>query len=131
MKKANMKTLDVKHLDKNNKEIANILISLGMRKKMARTLAYLQSVYEATVMEIKKGTGMNLSDIYYAIRDLRRYDWISEREEGIPGPGKGKQPNIISLRVSFNEIIALLENNQKLKINDMKYNIERLRTLRK
>ncbi len=131
MKKANMKTLDVKHLDKNNKEIANILISLGMRKKMARTLAYLQSVYEATVMEIKKGTGMNLSDIYDAIRDLRRYDWISEREEGIPEPGKGKQPNIISLRVSFNEIIALLENNQKLKINDMKYNIERLRTLRK
>ncbi len=124
-----MKTLDVKQLDKKDKEIANILISLGMKKNMAMTLAYLQDVYEATMGEIEKGTGMKQPDISLVTRELRERDWISERKEGILG--KGMPPKKISLKIGFNEIIALLEKQQIRKVNEMQSKIERLKTLGK
>ncbi len=124
-----MKTLDVKQLDKKDKEIVNILISFGMKKKMATMLTYLQSVYEASAAEIEKGTGLNQTEIGDVIRVLKERDWISERKEVISG--KGLPPRIISLKIDFNEIIALLENHQKRKGNEMQSKIERLRTLEK
>ncbi len=123
----NMKTIVVKQLDKKDKEIANILISLGMRKNMARELVYLQNVYEATTAEIEKGTGMKQSDISLVMKELRERDWISVREEGTLG--KGMPPKIISLKIGFDEIIALLENQQKRKVNEMQSKIERLKIL--
>ncbi|MCZ7359669.1 MAG: transcriptional regulator protein, partial [Candidatus Methanoperedens sp.] len=55
-------------------------------------------VYEASAVEIKKGTGLNQTDIGAVIRELRARDWISERKEGIPG--KGMPPRIISLKIA-------------------------------
>jgi predicted transcriptional regulator len=124
-----METPDLKQLDKNNREIATILISLGMKKKTAKMLVYLQNVYEASVVEIERGSGLNQTDIGDVIRELRQHDWISEREEGIPD--KGRPPRIFSLKIGFNEIIALLEDQQKRKADGVRSKIERLKTLRK
>jgi predicted transcriptional regulator len=42
-----MKTLKINQFDKNDEEIVDALISLGMSKPAARMLAYIQQVNEA------------------------------------------------------------------------------------
>lgn len=42
-----MKNLAVKQLDERDEEFAETLINLGMRRYVARTLAYLRNVNEA------------------------------------------------------------------------------------
>ncbi len=53
-----MKTHDVRQLDEKDEEIAEALISLGMSRYVARTLAYLQNVDEATSVELEKAAGL-------------------------------------------------------------------------
>jgi len=48
-----MKTLKINQLDKNDEEIADTLISLGMTRPAARMLAYLQQVNEAKSIELE------------------------------------------------------------------------------
>jgi len=49
-----MKKLDINQLDEKEEEIAYALISLGLGRPVARTLAYLNNGDEATSYELGK-----------------------------------------------------------------------------
>jgi predicted transcriptional regulator len=53
-----MKKLNINQLNKKEEEISDVLISLGLGKTVARTLAYLNNREEATSVALKKGTGL-------------------------------------------------------------------------
>ncbi len=122
-----MKTLYVKQLDEKDEEIADALISLGMSRPVARTLAYLQNVDETTSAEIEKSTGLHQPEVSIAMKELKELGWINEREE--KKPGKGRPYKIFSLKIGFNEIIAQLEENQKNVVDEAQLKIERLKKL--
>ncbi len=124
-----MDTHHVKQLDKKSKEIANALISLGMSRAAARILAYLQNVDEAASIEIEKSTGLKQPEVSIATRELIERDWINLREE--EKPGKGRPPRMFSLKISFNEIIAQLEKDQKKAVEEKRSKVERLKKLGK
>ncbi len=44
----------VKQIDETNEEIADTLISLGMRRPIARVLSYLKNGTEVTSVELEK-----------------------------------------------------------------------------
>ncbi|MGZ7049910.1 MAG: MarR family transcriptional regulator, partial [Methanobacterium sp.] len=79
-----MKTLMIQ-IDEKNEEIADVLISLGMSRPVARTLSYLQNGNEATTIELERGTGLNQPEVSIAAKELKEHDWINEREEKKPG----------------------------------------------
>lgn len=58
-----MKAIHVQQLDEKSEEIVGALISLGMRRHVARTLRYLQAVAEATSVEPVKGAGLHQSEV--------------------------------------------------------------------
>lgn len=122
-----MKTITIKQLDKNNEEIADALMSLGMSRPIARILSYLKLVDEATTMDIERGTGLRQPEVSIATKELKERDWINEREE--KKPGKGRPYRIHSLKVGFNEIIAQLEKQKKKAVDDMLLKVERLKEL--
>jgi predicted transcriptional regulator len=126
----NMKTLNSNQLDKKEEEIAEALISLGLRRLVARTLAYLNNGEEATSVTLEKGAGMRQPEVSIVMRQLKEHDWINEREEK-KGQGKGRPLKIYSLKVGFNKIIAQLENQQKKADVKAHKNIEHLRELGK
>ena len=53
-----MKTIDIKQPNDNDEEISKILLSSGMSRPVARTLAFLQKVDTATSIDLERVTGL-------------------------------------------------------------------------
>ncbi len=124
-----MKTLNIKQFDKKEEEIAEALISLGMSRNAAMTLAYMQDTNSVTSTELERSTRLRQPEVSIAMKQLKERDWINESED--KKPGKGRPYKIYSLKVGFNEIIAQLEKQQKKAVNEERVKIERLKELGK
>ena len=123
-----MKAL-MKQIDEKNEEIADVFISLGMRRPIARVLSYLKNGNEVTSVELERETGLHQPEVSIAAKELKEYGWINEREE--KKPGKGRPYKVYSLKVGFNKIIAQLEKQQRKVVNETQLKIELLRKSRK
>src|SRR3989304_2070615 len=99
-----MKNLAVKHFDKKEEEIVDDLITLGLSRPVAKTLAYLQQVNEVKSGELEMGTYLHQPEVSIAMNQLKELDWINEREE--KKPGKGRPYKIYSLKIGFTEIVG-------------------------
>ncbi|HKZ56979.1 MAG: transcriptional regulator protein [Candidatus Methanoperedens sp.] len=124
-----MKTLNMNQLDENDEEIADTLISLGLSRNVAMTLAYLQNMNAATSLDLERSARLRQPEVSIAMRQLKECDWIDEREE--KKPGKGRPYKIYSLKVGFSDIISQLEKRQKKVVDETQAKIERLRELGK
>jgi predicted transcriptional regulator len=123
---AYMKAL-MKQIDEKNEEIVDTLISLGMKRPIARVLSYLKNRNEVTSVELERETGLRQPEVSIAAKELKEYGWINEREE--KKPGKGRPHKVYSLKVGFNKIIAQLEKQQRKAVDEMQKNIKRLKGL--
>ena len=99
-----MKKLDINQLDDGDEELAEILISSGLSRPVARTLAYLKKVDTATSVDLERGTGLRQPEVSIAMRQLNPFDWIDESEE--KKPGKGRPNKVYSLKVRFKDIMG-------------------------
>ncbi|MCZ7385476.1 MAG: transcriptional regulator protein [Candidatus Methanoperedens sp.] len=124
-----MKTLKMKQFDEKEEEITDALISLGMSRNAATTLAYMQNTNSATAIELERSARLRQPEVSITMKQLKERDWITEREE--KKPGKGRPHKIYSLKVGFNDIIAQLENQQKKTVDEAQAKIERLKELGK
>jgi predicted transcriptional regulator len=124
-----MKKLNINQLDEKEEEIADALISLGMTRTVAMTLAYMQNTNSATSIELEQSARLRQPEVSIATKELKERDWINEREE--KKPGKGRPFKIYTLKVEFNKIIAQLETEQKRANDVAQEKIERLKKLGK
>lgn len=124
-----MKAIDIRQLDENDEEIAESLISLGMSRNAAMTLAYMQNTNSATSIELERSARLRQPEVSIVMRELKQRDWINEREE--KKLGKGRPYKIYSLKIGFNDIIDQLEKQQKKEITMVRAKIERLKELGK
>ncbi len=124
-----MKTIEMKQFDEKDEEIADALISLGVSRNAAMTLAYMQNTNSATSIELEQSARLRQPEVSIVMRHLKERDWINEREE--KKPGKGRPYKIYSLKVAFNDIIAQLENQQRKVVDEVQARIEKLKELGK
>ncbi len=124
-----MKTLTVKQLDEKDEEIAEALISLGMSRNVAMTLAYMQNTNSATTIDLERSARLRQPEVSIAMKELEERDWVNEREE--KKLGKGRPNKIYTLKVGFNDIIAQLEKQQRKAVVEAQLKIERLKELGK
>jgi predicted transcriptional regulator len=124
-----MKTFDIKQFDEKDEKIANALISLGISRNVATTLAYMQNTKTATSIELERSTRLRQPEVSIAAKQLKELDWINEREE--MKSGKGRPHKIYSLKVGFKKIISQLEKQQKKAFDEAQEKIERLKELGK
>ena len=124
-----MKKLEIKQLSEKDEEIVDALISLGMSRPAARTLAYLQQVNEVISNELEMGTNLRQPEVSIATKELKERDWINERDK--KKPGRGRPFKIYGLKVGFADIIAQLEEQKKKAVDEMQERIKRLKELGK
>jgi len=124
-----MKKLNINQFDEKEEEIAEALISLGMTRTVAMTLAYMQNTKSATSIELEQSARLRQPEVSIATKELMERDWINEREE--KKPGKGRPYKIYTLKVGFKDIIAQLETEQKKVAVAAQEKIERLKKLGK
>jgi len=124
-----MKTLKINQFDEKDEEIAEALISLGMSRSAAMTLAYMQNTNSATSIELERSARLRQPEVSITMKQLKERDWINERDE--KKLGKGRPYKIYSFKVEFKDIIAQLEKQQRKDIDEVQEKIERLKGLRK
>lgn len=62
-------------------EFASILMKIGLKRNVAKVLTYLAGVEEATSREIEMGSDLRQPEVSIAMREIRKLDWISERDD--------------------------------------------------
>ena len=109
-------------------EFASILMMIGLKRNVAKVLTYLAGVSEATSREIEMGSDLRQPEVSIAMREIRKLDWISERDE--KNPGKGRPYRIYKLNKSLPEIIEYLEGEKARESEIVMKQIEKLKTLK-
>lgn len=109
-------------------EFASILMKVGLKRNVARVLTYLAGVDEATSREIEMGSDLRQPEVSIAMREIRKLDWISERDE--KNPGKGRPYRIYKLNKSLPEIISYLEGEKARESEMVLRQIEKLKSLK-
>lgn len=69
-------------------EFASMLMKVGLKRNVAKVLTYLAGVAEATSREIEIGSDLRQPEVSIAMREIRKLDWIVERDEKNPGKGQ-------------------------------------------
>jgi predicted transcriptional regulator len=95
---------------------------------VAKVLTYLAGVSEATSREIEMGSDLRQPEVSIAMREIRKLDWISERDE--KNPGKGRPYRIYRLNKSLPEIIGYLEGEKARESEMIMRQIEKLKALK-
>jgi predicted transcriptional regulator len=109
-------------------EFASILMTIGLKRNVAKVLTYLAGVEEATSWEIEVGSDLRQPEVSIAMREIRKLDWISERDE--KNPGKGRPYRIYKLTKNLPEIIEYLEGEKAKESNLVMKQIEKLKALK-
>jgi len=121
-------TIDVSDQKVGRDEFASILIQIGLKRNVAKVLTYLAAVTEATSREIEIGSDLRQPEVSIAMREIRRLDWVMERDE--KNPGKGRPYRIYRLNKSLSEIVETLEEQKSKESERIMKQIEKLKSLK-
>ena len=122
-----MRKVRAAELGPDIEEFTAVLMQVGLRRNVAKVLAYLSSVKEATSREIEIGSDLRQPEVSIAMSELRELGWISERDE--KNPGKGRPYRIYRLQSSMAQIIELLEQRTHQERAEIRGRIALLRSL--
>lgn len=109
-------------------EFASILIKIGLKRNVAKVLTYLAGVPEATSREIEIGSDLRQPEVSIAMREIRRLEWVRERDER--NPGKGRPYRIYKLNRSLPDIVQYLESENAKEAERVMKQIEKLKSLK-
>ena len=121
-------TIDASDQKVGRDEFASILIQMGLKRNVAKVLTYLAAVTEATSREIEIGSDLRQPEVSIAMREIRRLDWVMERDE--KNPGKGRPYRIYRLNKSLSEIVETLEEQKSKESERIMKQIEKLKSLK-
>jgi predicted transcriptional regulator len=120
-----MRHSEMRVFDDHDLEFIDILRNLNISRNVASTLAYLANVNEATSKDLELGSELRQPEVSIAMRELRTYGWLEERE--IKKEGKGRPMKVYKLAVPMNEIVLHLEEKTKKEAEKTMYNIKKLK----
>ena len=109
-------------------EFASILMKIGLKRNVAKVLTYLAGVPEATSREIGIGSDLRQPEVSIAMREIRRLEWVRERDER--NPGKGRPYRIYKLNRSLPDIVQYLESENAKEAERVMKQIEKLKSLK-
>ena len=109
-------------------EFASILMKIGLKRNVAKVLTYLAGVPEATSREIEIGSDLRQPEVSIAMREIRRLEWVRERDERKPGTGRPYR--IYKLNRSLPDIVQYLESENAKEAERVMKQIEKLKSLK-
>lgn len=122
-----MKKLSVSVLDDKDEESVNILMDIGLKRNVARTLIYLANADEVTSRSIELGADLRQPEVSIAMRQLREENWVVVRD--IKKEGKGRPLKSYKLSIPIQDIITHLEETKRKQAEKDLENIKKLRKL--
>ena len=106
-----MRQESVQYFTEKEEEFVNLLIEIGMQKKVAKVLVFLAGAPEVTSREIERGTDMRQSEVIMAMKYLINQGWITSRKS--LSENKGRPMIIYELAKSITLIVDCIEKEKK------------------
>ncbi|NYT01379.1 MAG: ArsR family transcriptional regulator [Methanosarcinales archaeon] len=122
-----MKEDFVLKFDDRDREVVEILRSLGVPRKVSNTIAFLANVQEATSRDIERGSELRQPEVSIALRTLRKNNWIDERV--CTNVGTGRPMKVYKLSTPIDEILHYYEEEKLREASRAMERIEKLRNL--
>ena len=110
-----------------DKEMEELLVDIGLQKKVARTLIYLSHVEETISEQIERGTSLRQPEVSIALKELREMGWIEKKD--VKKEGKGRPVHHYKMVVPMNKAINTLVKKKRNDIERMQENIKKLKAL--
>jgi predicted transcriptional regulator len=120
-----MRQESVQFFTDKEEEFVNLLIDIGIKKNVAKSLVFLANTSEATSREIERGTDLRQPEVSIAMKYLMDQGWIKDRER--TSENKGRPQKNYSLAVPFKEIIAAIEKAKKHEANNQLEFVRKIR----
>lgn len=114
-------------MNEQQQEMVSLLMGLGLRRNVARTLVALASSDETTSRRIEILADLRQPEVSTAMRYLRQQGWIEEREER--KNGRGRPIKHYRLSMDLEDIIGVLEEWKREDSAQMMERIKRLQSL--
>ncbi len=110
-----MKTKAVQVFSRKDEDFAAVLIGLGTKRIVARVLVFLLNRTEGTMREIERVADMSQPEVSQAVRYLMGKGWVKTEE--IPPEKKGRPTKKISLVIPLDEIMQMIGEEKKTRVN--------------
>jgi predicted transcriptional regulator len=114
-------------LTKKDEAIIDHLVSAGIPKNMAKTLAVLSDGDEIISVRIEGITALRQPEVSIVMQDLRDRRWVKKRD--LKKEGKGRPVHAYKLAMPFGKIVDIIEKDERKKIRDIEANIASLKKL--
>ncbi len=95
-------------------EFVNLLLEIGMKRTVARTLVFLLNTKEATSRDIERGTDLRQPEVSLAIKYLAERGWVNSDE--IASDRKGRPVRNYTLAMPVPDIMTSIEKQKKADV---------------
>ncbi len=112
-----------------DREIMDLMNSLGINKNISKVVLYLSKNDEASSQAIESAVDMRQSEVSIVTSSLRRKGWLISRS--LKRPGKGRPTNLFKLRYPLPKLIKDIEDEKQLEMEEMNKMIAHLKRLAK
>ncbi len=112
---------------RKDEALVELLMSTGMPKNVAKTLAFLRKKAETTSVEIEISTALRQPEVSIAMQELRRRKWVTKRD--IKKEGKGRPIHAYRLAIPFEKIVEMIEKEERKRIERIEGNVHQLKQL--
>lgn len=112
-----------------DREILNLMMSLGMSKNISKTVVFLSKTGEASSSDIERSIDLRQSEVSISIKWLRNKGWVASRT--IRKPGKGRPAHMYKLRYSMGRIAREIGATKTEEMEEIKKKIAHLKRLAK
>jgi len=114
-------------LSSQDEKIVKVFAELGMPRNLAKTLMYISQSEECRSAEIEHGANLRQPEVSVAMQVLQERGWILKRD--LKKKGKGRPVHLYKLTSPINDIIKNFEKEKLKEIDDIKGDLEELKTL--
>ena len=107
-------------------EFVSILVRIGTKQTIAKTLVFLARLKTATSREIEHGADLRQPEVSLAVKYLSEKGWIESRESVTPM--KGRPIKIWTLNVPVDKILDAISREKQDELNARLAAIRRVRS---
>jgi predicted transcriptional regulator len=114
-------------LDKTDKKIIKLLISVGLAKNLAKVLVFFFKMKETISAQLERALGLRQPEVSLVLRALEQKGWIIK--SNIRKERKGRPTYAYRLVFTPQKIIAKIERRKMKELKKIRKNLELLRAL--
>ncbi len=117
----------VEELTEVDEKIVTLLTETGLNKNIAKVVVFLSKVGEAVSREIERAANLRQPEVSLAMKDLKEWGWVKERE--LKKKGKGRPLKSYKLTREFKDIVKELVEKKREEIRRIERDLEELEEL--